>query len=663
MATATGIFSGRTNHRLRLEFTQGSQSIANNTTVVNWALYADLVSGGGSYSFDVKGSWSVNIDGQVVNGGGWNYDFRDYTTKLLGSGSFTITHNTNGTKSINAFASANSQGTLGSATTNTETLTLTTIPRASVPTLSASAFDAGTAVTINTNRASTSFTHDVTYSFGAASGTIGTGIGASVSWTAPLSLLNQMPNGTSATGTITVVTKSGSTVIGSRSVTFTLRAGAAIVPDFSTITHAETVALIAAEVGAYVRNLSRLALAITGAAGVYGSTITAYRIVVAGQTINAATGTTPAPIDATGTVTIEGRITDSRGRTRTKTVNITVLDYSAPTINAETLVIERADAAGAPDPEGDRIRLDIEASVASLINSTQRNAIRYRVVSRLRGTTVYAEKVNVTPGGITFDGVIVVSTYDLEESYDLIVEISDKFQTVAVAAQITTAQVFMHWGLGLGVGKFHEQGALDVAGQIYQNDGEPVISMAAKQLAGENLDTVVTPGIYEQATVANGTLANNYPIDSTAGMLEVIAGTAHVVQRFSRRVGVTDGITYTRAKYSTDPWTSWRKVARQGADGSPFAMAAGRTECGTNGSFVAPVYWSNVVTVTLPAGRFSQAPHVVVNTEMVSSVEWASVAATPTTTSFSIRSMRINSYPTRDISWLAIQMTESSASG
>ena len=77
------------------------------------------------------------------------------------------------------------------------TLTVTYTEAASVPTVSSSSVNLGSAVTISTNRLTTSATHTLTYAFGNASGTIATNVGASVSWTPGLALAAQIPNATS----------------------------------------------------------------------------------------------------------------------------------------------------------------------------------------------------------------------------------------------------------------------------------------------------------------------------------------------------------------------------------------------------------------------------------------------------------------------------------
>lgn len=99
---------------------------------------------------------------------------------------------------------------------------------AAASTSAAKSFVVGTAGSFAITRYSSSFTDTITYSFGSVSGTIASGSTASsVSWTPPLTLLNQMLGVTSKTGTFTVATYSGSTLVGSNSYTLTLTTASA----------------------------------------------------------------------------------------------------------------------------------------------------------------------------------------------------------------------------------------------------------------------------------------------------------------------------------------------------------------------------------------------------------------------------------------------------
>lgn len=100
-------------------------------------------------------------------------------------------------------------------------LTLTTIPRAS----SITATDANieSATTININRASSSFTHTITYSFSNLTGTIATKTTeTSLGWIIPSSFYSKIPNSKTGIVTLTCTTYSGNTSIGNKTTTFTI---------------------------------------------------------------------------------------------------------------------------------------------------------------------------------------------------------------------------------------------------------------------------------------------------------------------------------------------------------------------------------------------------------------------------------------------------------
>jgi hypothetical protein len=293
-----------------------------------------------------------------------------------------------------------------------------------------------------------------------------------------MAILNLIPNSSTTTGRFYVATYNGGTYIGSAWVDFNLSAPSSVVPNFTTVTATEAVAGVAANIGGFVQNVSKLALAITGATSSgYGATIpsTGYKIEVAGQTISAVSGTTPLVIANSGTVAIKGTVTDSRGLSVEKTVNVTVLAYSPPVLTS--VIAQRSTSGGVlDDDEGTYVRVDINASVQSLVVSTQRNQLRHKVSTRLRGTTTWTLKSNVLTGGITFNSNVVVGTVPTTESHEVLVEISDDFSTSAVILTVPVAAIFMHYDSNQGVGilKFREWGALDIGGDIYHRFGSVI---------------------------------------------------------------------------------------------------------------------------------------------------------------------------------------------
>lgn len=131
-----------------------------------------------------------------------------------------IEHESDGKKSIVISFSFN--GKLSSYYPNgsiSKTVELPTIPRTSSVTCADG--NIGSATTININRASSSFTHTLTYSFQGLTGTIATKTtNTSIGWTIPTSFYAKIPSANSSKGTITCQTYSGDTLIGTSTCTF-----------------------------------------------------------------------------------------------------------------------------------------------------------------------------------------------------------------------------------------------------------------------------------------------------------------------------------------------------------------------------------------------------------------------------------------------------------
>ena len=138
---------------------------------------------------------------------------------LLVSGTVKVPHNSDGTKTINI--SVRGQITTTIMSEQTGQAELSRIARASGVTAGEGTI--GSNLNISINRADSSFTHTLSYSFGSLSGQIATGVGTSYSWVLPTSFYAQIPNSKSGQGTITCQTYSGGTLIGTSSCSFTAK--------------------------------------------------------------------------------------------------------------------------------------------------------------------------------------------------------------------------------------------------------------------------------------------------------------------------------------------------------------------------------------------------------------------------------------------------------
>lgn len=450
----SGSFSGSQrsgNEKVRVDWS-ARQNVANNTSTVTCKMYFinqyAISIGSRSHTITINGATHTLTSGNI-NTIGEHY---------IGSVSQTITHNADGSKSIPLSFVFKLQATLSEryyeSISASTTVSLNTIPRASQPTLSASSTEIGKSVTINTNRASSSFTHTLTYAFGSASGTIATGVGASTSWTLPTSLLNQIPSATSRTGTITCQTYNGSTLIGTKTVSFTATVASTVVPSISSILFSDPTGYISTY-GGYVQNKSKVKIAVT-ASGINGSTIKSYKIVANGTTYTS-NGCTTDVLSTSGTNTISVTVTDSRGRTKTSTSTINVIAYKSPSITS--FIGVRCQKDGTEDEEGAYLKAVMVGTITSL---SDKNGNTCTFAYKKKTDSSYT---NVIYSAYSLNQTEIVEA-DIDSSYDLKLTLTDNFGSTIAESEVSSSFTLMDFrgtGKGIGIGKVSESDVLEVA--------------------------------------------------------------------------------------------------------------------------------------------------------------------------------------------------------
>ena len=205
-----------------------STSVENNTSRIKYEFYASQRTGF-SYTGTTRnpaGRVVVNVNGSDVDSA--NIGLINYGTgECYKQGYVTVPHNSDGTKEMSFSirmdeVAGNFSGDTwkyGAASVSS-TLWLATIPRASsISVTSGSGTKPGAgSINLSISRASSAFTHTVTWSYHDLTGTVGTGIGTSATWDVPLSFIEKSP---SADSWMTFVCKtySNGTEIGSSSCT------------------------------------------------------------------------------------------------------------------------------------------------------------------------------------------------------------------------------------------------------------------------------------------------------------------------------------------------------------------------------------------------------------------------------------------------------------
>ena len=336
------------------------QDTAANCSVVSWQI---LLEAGQFGRIDATpGSpWSATVAGKAFSGT-TSLAIGNNETKVLSSGQVTVPHSADGSGMFGFSFTQEFWIQFGSeyitVVTGSGSALLDPIPRASVPTLSATGLDLGKTLTICTNRADSSLTHTLEYRFGSDSGTIARGVGDSYPWTPPIELARQIPDAVSAAAVITCTTYAGEIPIGTKEVTAVLSVPEDIVP--AAAASWEDASGACAAVGTLVQGISRLDVTVSGT-GSYGSTILSGSVSLNGKPYGGGTVT-----DA-GAILLTVSVTDSRGRTGSTDYPLSVAAYMPPKL---TLSASRCTEAGIPDDTGDHAKITVSGAVTPVGSNT-----------------------------------------------------------------------------------------------------------------------------------------------------------------------------------------------------------------------------------------------------------------------------------------------------
>lgn len=261
------------------------------------------------------------------------------------SGTINVTHNDDGTLSGYAYAvftkgQTTSTWACNSGSVATPLTALTTIARASTPTITPSTFNIGDTITINTNRKSTAFTHTLTFYFGTYSYQIATGVTDTITFdtsTVANEMYQQIPNASAGQGNVTVETFNGATSIGNKNVIFEADVTNSN-PTYNATyqdTNATTIA-ITNNNQQIIRNNSTLQISITNAQAKNYATLSGLNVVINGTiytgTLSGTTGTiNVGTLNLSSNTQAQVVLTDSRGIKTVKNLTLIILDWILPT--------------------------------------------------------------------------------------------------------------------------------------------------------------------------------------------------------------------------------------------------------------------------------------------------------------------------------------------
>lgn len=223
-------------HELVLTLSEGARDLAAGTVRVDYTLQIVKAVNRSNWHNGNTGnqSWSVTLGGVTVASGTsiqFNFDTVNHatppqTSKTIATGSRQFNYNSDGTLSISVAFQADvdvrlPDGTLlmGLASypsSGTAYFTPTPMQVGSPVAVLPRSANIGTTVAVNLARRKTSHTHTLTWASGALSGTIGTGVATTASFTVP-NVSGQFPSQSQSPITITAATYEGATLVGTTS--------------------------------------------------------------------------------------------------------------------------------------------------------------------------------------------------------------------------------------------------------------------------------------------------------------------------------------------------------------------------------------------------------------------------------------------------------------
>jgi hypothetical protein len=480
-----------------------SQSVENNTSTIRAHIRAHRTNTG----YTTSGTADVHLNAGL----GWNSISKriELTSSwlTLWTKDFTVTHNTDGTYTLPVGGAWQISGIVTSddyQQGKTATFALPTIPRASSFTLSPASVDMGAALTVNIVRASSSFTHDVKMTWNGTTTTVASKTtSVAVSYTIPITWGAAIPSATSGACTVTVDTYSGTTKIGTATKQLTVTVPTSAVPTLGALTIAQIYDALSPAVpsawGVFVQGRSGAKATLASATGAMGSTISRVEISGGGYSV-VGTGLvlTTGAINAAGAVVFTATVTDSRGRTATKTASVTFVAYSPPSFVGNVLS-QRANASSQIVNDG---TYGAATAIYKYSSVSDKNAVTRGLRYRESGASTWIDVADGFSSGVPkfFGG----GGLDVAKSYDVQYGIADAFVSVTatdVISQVTAILKVDGSGLKAAFYKEPTLDGLDIGCDFYLKGAALTLPVSVAN-GGTGMTGVKT---YNLALVVNGT--------------------------------------------------------------------------------------------------------------------------------------------------------------
>ena len=346
----------------------------------------------------------------------------------------------------------------------------------------------------------TDATYSATFSLGSYASTA-TSATKTIEYAIPISWCNALPNATTGQANVTCRVKYGGVEYSSFTVKLTVSVPSSVVPSVTSITLADkTDTPVPYSWNMFIQHKSGVRISAITTDGAYSSTIKSIKLQVGTQSISMNYSASNLPqidtITQSGSLACTVTVTDSRGRTASKSATVTFVSYAAPKFT--NCVSERCLVNGEVDNDGTYFKSTTAISFSTCNN---KNSITLTVKYKKTDAVLYGSETTITPGVNTCGN----NDLDTEFSYDVMYSVTDQFCTVTFTDYISTATYLMHFlhgGKGVAFGqKATMENYLDCAFKALFRDDTYFVTGNGVQV---NIRDIITIGAQTLTSFGNG---------------------------------------------------------------------------------------------------------------------------------------------------------------
>lgn len=418
-----------------LTVTETSYSVTNNTSQVR-IKWTSTQSGDTWNGYTRTAYYYYYVNGGSKTTKTVSYTLPKNSTVTIVDTTLTVAHKPDGSGTIKVETWMDTDISYGELT-DSKTLTLTTIPRASTLSVSDSNRTLEVQQTLSADRKSSSFTHTLTWECGKHNGTIATKSSAT-SWTftPDKELSDGAPYGSKVYCSFKLTTYNGTTAVGSDS-----KAAWYTIP--STVKPSCSLSLSDSEgykptYGGYIQGESKLSVTIN-AMQAYGSPISRYSASANGTTYSSKEFTTGVLKTAGESVPIRATVTDGRGRSGSASTTIKVIPYKRPRIT--NLKVHRCNSDGTANDLGAYCKVSFTCTITSLSDkNTKSCTLKYRQ----SGATNWTEAPAIPLPSYDSSCSPPVIAMSEEHSYEVMVTATDAFGSTNASTSVSTGYCLYH---------------------------------------------------------------------------------------------------------------------------------------------------------------------------------------------------------------------------